>query len=61
MLKTSLTAIMKGNPEWDFDVVNGNVRQIALHPARRVAAPAVVDGGGEAACCWSCGERPRDG
>ena len=45
-LKTSLTA-MKVLLERGFEVVNGNVRRIALQPARRVAAPVVVaDGGG---------------
>jgi hypothetical protein len=46
-LKTSLTA-MKVCLERGFEVVNGNVRRIALQPARRVAAPVVVDGRGEA-------------
>jgi hypothetical protein len=47
-LKTSLT-VMKVCLERGFEVFNGNVRQIALHPVRRVAAPlGVVDGQGEA-------------
>ncbi len=46
-LKTSLTA-MKVCLDWGFEAVNGNVRRIALQPARRVEAPVVVDGGGEA-------------
>jgi hypothetical protein len=46
-LKTSLTA-MKVCLERGFEVVNGNVRRITLQPARRVAAPVVVDGRGEA-------------
>jgi hypothetical protein len=46
-LKTSLTA-MKVCLERGFEVVNGNVRRIALQPARRGAAPVVVDGRGEA-------------
>ena len=44
-LKPSLTA-MKVCLERGFEVVNGKVRRIALQPARRVAAPVVVDGGG---------------
>ena len=46
-LKTSFSA-MKVYLERTFEVVNGNVRRIALQPARRVAAPVVVDGRGEA-------------
>jgi hypothetical protein len=47
-LKTSLTA-MKVYLERGFEVVNGNVRRIALQPARRVAAPVLDNGGGEQA------------
>ncbi len=36
----------ESEPREGFEVVNGNVRRIALQPARRVAAPVVVDGGG---------------
>lgn len=43
--KSSLAA-MKVYLERGFEVVNGNVRRIALQPARRVAAPVVIVGGG---------------
>ena len=51
MQQTSLTAAMEVNLEQSFKVDNGNVLQITSQPARRVAAPVVVDdgGGGETA------------
>ena len=44
-LKTSMSA-MKAILERNFEVVNGNLRRIALRPARRIAAPVEVDDGG---------------